>query len=111
MVYSLLKWLLLAFLIYFLLAFILLPLRVIRHFKKYKQVRINTFIPVLGDLLRVLRAYKSRGLSPGQYFRDIVEENPQDKYVLFMSGSAPQLWVNDPAMFDEIQRMVPSKID
>ena len=40
-----------------------------------------------------------------------MNEDPEQKYILFMSGSAPQLWVNDPAMFDEIQRMVPFIID
>lgn len=92
--------------------FFYLPLWKRSHFGKYPFVYMTKrFIPLMGDFKDVKRDYEDKGKFMGNFFRDKAIEKKGTPYIYFNAGMFDWLWVNDPSLFTEFAKLIPSKLD
>ena len=95
LVWLVLKYPLLALLIYFLYSFIYKPYRVVLHFRKFStQCEVGTFIPMAGDLLKISK-YEKEGKYPLNFIIDEAGLIPNKSASLVLFGNDPVLSVHN----------------
>ena len=101
-----------ALIVYLSYWFVLVPFRKRQHFKKFKDVWVSQkFIPLYGDFKRLKEDYMDKGRFAGSILKDICLEHPDKKAYFIILGMDDFLYIRDPALLSEFQKLVPDVID
>jgi cytochrome P450 len=100
------------YLVFFFYKFIYIPYTFDKHFRKYKNVYLDTksFTPLIGDV-SVIKKVVANGGSPFMIMEEFANKSPTSDYLLLHMGVQQILSVVNPECSMKLAREIPNKLD